>query len=328
MVVALFATGLKLERELTFRGWRNVARLLLVAMPLTIGAIALFGSLVMGLSLGAAIALGACLAPDRPGARGRHRRRPAGRRGRARAELLDHRRGRPQRRPRVPVPAARASRSPRATSLVEWALADVLYGIVAGIAIGALLGYGIAALTVRLRDRELLARELDGWVAIGAVAVIYGATEIAGAYGFLAAFAGGIGFRRYEHTHERNRGVHDGAEIVEDVAELALILVLGSCVTLTGLGVPGRERLGARAAAAPRHPPRRGAAEPRAHARVAARACVRRLVRRAWDRLAVLRVGGHRGSGRSARGRRGSSSGRSPWWSSSPSPCTASAHRR
>ena len=76
-------------------------------------------------------------------------------------------------------------------------------------------------------------------MAIGAVAVIYGATEIVGAYGFLAAFAGGIGFRRYEHTHERNRGVHDGAEIVEDVAELALILVLGSCVTLTGLGVPG-----------------------------------------------------------------------------------------
>ena len=190
-----------------------------------------------------------------------------------------------------------ASRSPSGDDLVEWALADVLYGIVAGIAIGALLGYGIAALTVRLRDRELLARELDGWVAIGAVAVIYGATEVAGAYGFLAAFAGGIGFRRYEHTHERNRGVHDGAEIVEDVARARAHPRARLLRHLDRPRRARRERLGARAAVAPRHPPRRGAAEPRAHARVAARACVRRLVRRAWDRLAVLRVGGHRGRG-------------------------------
>ena len=296
VVVALFATGLKLERELTFRGWRNVARLLLVAMPLTIGAIALFGSLVMGLSLGAAIALGACLAPTDPVLAGDIGVGPPG--------------DEDEREPNFSITGEAGLNDGLAfpflllgvaiaegDDLVEWALADVLYGIVAGIAIGAGLGYGIAALTVRLRDRELLARELDGWVAIGAVAVIYGATEIVGAYGFLAAFAGGIGFRRYEHTHERNRGVHDGAEIVEDVAELALILVLGSCVTLDRARRARRQRLDARAAAAPRHPPGRGAAEPRAHARVAARACVRRLVRRAWDRLAVLRVGGHRARG-------------------------------
>ena len=238
VVVALFATGLKLERELTFRGWRNVARLLLVAMPLTIGAIALFGSLVMGLSLGAAIALGACLAPTDPVLAGDIGVGPPG--------------DEDEREPNFSITGEAGLNDGLAfpflllgvaiaegDDLVEWALADVLYGIVVGIALGGALGYGIAALTVRLRDRELLARELDGWVAIAAVAVIYGATEIVGAYGFLAAFVGGIGFRRYEHTHERNRGVHDGAEIVEDVAELALILVLGSCVTLTGLGVPG-----------------------------------------------------------------------------------------
>jgi sodium/hydrogen antiporter len=237
-VVALFATGLKLERELSFRGWRNVARLLLVAMPLTIGAIALFGSLVMGLSLGAAIALGACLAPTDPVLAGDIGVGPPG--------------DEEEREPNFSITGEAGLNDCLACpflllgvaiaegdDLVEWALADIVYGIVAGIAIGGVLGYGIAALTVRLRDRELLAHELDGWVAIGAVAVIYGATEIAGAYGFLAAFAGGIGFRRYEHTHERNRGVHDGAEIVEDVAELALILVLGSCFTLTGLGEPG-----------------------------------------------------------------------------------------
>jgi NhaP-type Na+/H+ or K+/H+ antiporter len=238
VIVALFTTGLKLERELSFHGWRNVARLLLVAMPLTIGAIALFGSAVMGLSLGAAIALGACLAPTDPVLAGDIGVGPPG--------------DEDEREPNFSITGEAGLNDGLAfpflllgvaiaegDGLLEWALADIVYGIAAGLAIGAVLGFGMAWLTVRLRDRELLAKELDGWVAIAAVAVIYGVTEIAGAYGFLAAFAGGVGFRRYEHTHERNRGVHDGAEVVEDVGELALILLLGSCMTITALGEPG-----------------------------------------------------------------------------------------
>jgi sodium/hydrogen antiporter len=234
----LFATGLKLERELTFHGWRNVARLLLVAMPLTIGAIALFGSLAMGLSAGAAIALGACLAPTDPVLAGDIGVGPPG--------------DEDEREPNFSITGEAGLNDGLAFpflllgvaiaqdgSLLEWGLADVLYATAAGLAIGAVMGFAAGALTVWLRDRRLLAHELDAWVAIGAVVLIYGVTEVVGAYGFLAAFAGGVGFRRYEHSHERNRGMHEGVEVVEDVAELALILLLGSCMTLTGLGVPG-----------------------------------------------------------------------------------------
>ena len=49
VIVALFGTGLKLERALDPRAWGSVARLLVVAMPLTIGAVTLFGTTVMGL---------------------------------------------------------------------------------------------------------------------------------------------------------------------------------------------------------------------------------------------------------------------------------------
>ena len=126
-----------------------------------------------------------------------------------------------------------------AGSFAEWLAVDVLYGIAGGIAIGAALGWGIAAAAVRLRDRGLLAVGLDGWAAVGAVLAIYGVTEIAGAYGFLAAFAGGIAFRRYERDHEYNDGVHAGAEALERALELTMILFLGSLLTLDGLEVAG-----------------------------------------------------------------------------------------
>jgi NhaP-type Na+/H+ or K+/H+ antiporter len=94
---------------------------------------------------------------------------------------------------------------------------------------------------VRLRDRRLLAPELDSWLAPAAVLVVYGASEIAGGYGFLAAFAGGVAFRRYEREHEYNARVHYGAEVVEKFGELAIILMLGSSLTSAGLEAAGAD---------------------------------------------------------------------------------------
>jgi len=92
---------------------------------------------------------------------------------------------------------------------------------------------------VRLRDRDLLIGALDGWVAVAATLLIYGAAEAIGTYGFLAVFAGGLAFRRYERGHELNARVHHGAELVEKFGELAVILLLGSMLTLDGIGAPG-----------------------------------------------------------------------------------------
>jgi sodium/hydrogen antiporter len=64
VVMALFSAGLKLDRPLRLRAWSSVARLLLIAMPITIGLVALIGGGLLGLSAAAALLLGAALAPS------------------------------------------------------------------------------------------------------------------------------------------------------------------------------------------------------------------------------------------------------------------------
>jgi NhaP-type Na+/H+ or K+/H+ antiporter len=212
-------------------------------MPLTIAAVTVFGTEVMGLSLGAAIILGATLAPTDPVLAGDIGVGPPG-------DEEEHE-------PNFSVTGeaglndglafpfvilgAIVAGTEGSGWLTDWALEDVLYPIVVAVAVGGALGYGLAAAAVRLRDRHLLAKELDGWLAIAAVLLIYGSTEVLSAYGFLAAFAGGIAFRRYEHGHEYNEHVHAGAETVEKFGELALVLLLGSTLTLSGLQTPGWE---------------------------------------------------------------------------------------
>jgi NhaP-type Na+/H+ or K+/H+ antiporter len=52
-------------------------------------------------------------------------------------------------------------------------------------------------------------------------------------------FAGGVAFRRYERDHEVNVTVHEGAERLEKLLELGVILMLGSLLTIAGLSTPG-----------------------------------------------------------------------------------------
>jgi NhaP-type Na+/H+ or K+/H+ antiporter len=207
LVVAVFGAGLAVEDAIGWRKWRNVAMLLLVAMPLTIGAVALFGVWAMGLSTGAAIMLGAILAPTDPvlagdvglGAPGENTQSSE---------------------PRFSLHTEAGMNDGLAAPFIvlgifvlerggtgwlgEWILVDVLYALLAAAAVGAICGYGIAAGTVRLRNRHFLDHAFDQYVGLAAGLVAYGASESIGSYGFLAVFVAGFAFRRYEFGHEVN----------------------------------------------------------------------------------------------------------------------------
>ena len=242
VIIALFGTGLKLDRPLDWASWSGVARLLGIAMPLTIAGVVLFGAGVMGLSLGAAIVLGAILAPTDPVLAGdigvgppgdEDEHEPnfsvTGEAGLNDGLALPVPLPRPVRaRPRAARTGSASGSPPTSSTRSASRSRSAPWSATAS-----------AALAVRLRDRRLLASAFDSWLAIPSVLAIYGLTEIAGAYGFVAAFVGGVAFRRYEHTHEHNLAIHDGAEVVEKFGELIVILVLGSMLSFGGLGAPG-----------------------------------------------------------------------------------------
>ena len=66
VIVSLFTAGLKLRCPFPDSRWAAPLRLAFVSMVLTVGLVALLGSQFLGLSLGAAVLLGAILAPTDP----------------------------------------------------------------------------------------------------------------------------------------------------------------------------------------------------------------------------------------------------------------------
>jgi sodium/hydrogen antiporter len=242
LAIAVFATGLRLESDLRWRSWRKVALLIGVVMPLTIAGIALFGVLAMGLSLGAAVLLGSILAPTDPVLAGDVGVGSPGEGGDLHGE------------PRFSLSAEAGLNDGLASPFVllglllagsgtnalgRWIAADVVYATVIGVVLGAVGGYAIAAGSVRLRNRRFLDERLGIYAAVPVALGLYGLAEVVGAYGLVAAFVGGMAFRRYEFGHEVNRRAHEGAEVAEKFAELLVILLMASTVTLEAITAPG-----------------------------------------------------------------------------------------
>jgi NhaP-type Na+/H+ or K+/H+ antiporter len=135
---------------------------------------------------------------------------------------------------------------------------DVVWGVGAGLAIGAGCGTLVARLILWLRREHREGTGRDEFLALGLIALSYGLALLALTYGFLAVFAAGVALRAVERRHSSDKvpdevltmesvshsdetaldpetapahmagGVLAFNEQIERIVEVALVLVIGA----------------------------------------------------------------------------------------------------
>jgi NhaP-type Na+/H+ or K+/H+ antiporter len=238
VLVALMGAGLKLDRPLAWSTCPLTWRLLGIAMPLTIAALALLASALLGLGA-AAILLAASLAPTDPVLASDVQVGPPGQGLEdevrftltAEAGLND---GLAFPFVNLAIALALASRTGEPW-IGHWLTVDVIWKLAAGVVIGWLVGRGLGWLTFRLPNRANISRTGDGFVALGITAVSYGLTEMANGYGFLAVFVAAVAFRSVERHHRYHEKLHDFTEQLERLLMMILLVLFGGAISGGGL---------------------------------------------------------------------------------------------
>jgi sodium/hydrogen antiporter len=210
VIISLFSAGLKLRTPLRDSRWHIPVRLASLSMTLTVGMVALAGVYGLGLPLGAAVLLGAVLAPTDP----------------VLASDVQVEDPRDQDRLRFGLTGEAGLNDGTAFPFVmlglgllglhelgvagwRWLLVDVLWAITGGLAIGALLGTLVGKLILFLRQVHKETVGADDFLALGLIALAYGVALLGQTYGFLAVFAAGLALRRVERLSARGKSPPD-----------------------------------------------------------------------------------------------------------------------
>lgn len=269
MLISLFSVGLKLGLPLSNRGWRLPARLALVSMSITVALIAGIAMLGLGFSLGAAILLGAILAPTDPVLASDVQVLEASDRDRLRFSLTGEgglNDGAAF--PFVMLGMGLLGLHDLGDGLWRWLLLDVFWAIAGGLLIGGSLGTLVGKLVVYLRSRHKESVGLDEFLALGLIALAYGLAALCHGNGFLAVLAAGLALQRvreqpgkpvWRTTTETDAGIAAASEApethpkhasaymrqavqgfneqLERIAEVAIVLVVGAMLAYTYLPV-------------------------------------------------------------------------------------------
>ncbi|EWT01236.1 cation transporter [Intrasporangium oryzae NRRL B-24470] len=260
VLVALMGVGLALDRPFRLRdrtswaAWSPTWRLLALAMPLTIAGIALLGW-GLGLAPAVALLLGSILSPTDPVLAGDvqvggPQVRDEAEQGRAiedlaaeDAEIDEHDDVRFALTseaglndglafPFVYAALFLATLGPASSWLGGWLAWELVGKIAVGIAVGAAVGWALARVAFGSSSRPLqLAEQGEPLLALAALVMTYGLSELLGGYGFLAVFACGMTIRGAERGHHYHGAMHEVIERLERLLTLVVLLLLGMAMT-------------------------------------------------------------------------------------------------
>jgi len=236
VIVALFGAGMRIDNLRLGRAWWPTLRLLIVAMPLTIAAIALLGVGIAGLGVAAAVLLGAVLAPTDPVLAGdvqvgpphEGEEHPVRFTLTTEAALNDGLAF-----PFVYLGLALAVQGLAPSGWLEdWLMLDVAYRLIVGALAGWLGGKALGVVLFRIPGHATLADTGSDVIAIAGVLLCYGSTELVEGYGFISVTVMGLTLRRVEQDHTFHRRLHDFSEAIEHALTAGLLVALGMVLPL------------------------------------------------------------------------------------------------
>ncbi len=246
VIISLAGAGLAIDTRMTWRNWKPTFRLLIVTMPLTIVAVALAGTQILGLPLAAALLLAAALAPTDPVLARTVQVSPP---------------GKDEQPMEVALTAEAGMNDGLAFPFVYLAISVATYGWVAGqgiapdwfarwltfdlayrVGMGWVGGLAVGWVVSRVAFSRWGDAENGAWnsilMVLSATLLSYGLVEAVDGYGFLAVFA----CARAGRARTRDTGgaayekfVHHGADQLESILLVLLLIWFGTFLAIGGM---------------------------------------------------------------------------------------------
>ncbi len=199
VLISLFSAGVKMPVPVSFARWRTPLLLASVSMAVSVGMVAAFAYYLLGLPLGAGVLLGAILAPTDPVLATDVQIRHPGDRDQLRFTLTcEAGMNDGSAFPFVVLGMGLLGLHELGEFGLRWALVDVLWATVAGIAIGVIAGTALARVGWKLRGEPPAHKLMDDFLGLGLIGVVYGLSVLSGAWGFLAVFFAAVALRQTE----------------------------------------------------------------------------------------------------------------------------------
>lgn len=238
VIVSVFSCGLKINRPFKPEAWQTTIRLIGFLMPFCIFGLAAIAHWVLGMGWGAAILLGAILAPTDPVL--------------ASEVQLSHVEDKDEL--RFSLTSEGGLNDSLAFPFVyfgifalkdnnwnnwfeQWVAIDLIWAIAAAIVMGIAVAKVIVWCDCTLQKRRKADDLLEDFLAISLILLTYSLTELVNGYGFLAVFiAGAIVQHSYCVDRQKRQAQLKFTEQNEKLLEVTTILIIGTILSIEPIG--------------------------------------------------------------------------------------------
>lgn len=230
VIVSVFGCGLKINRPLKREAWQSTIRLIGLLMPISILMITAIAHYVLGMGWGAAVLLGAILAPTDPVLASEVQLAHVCDKDEVRFALTSE--GGLNDSLAFPFVyfGIYAFKDPDWNNWFKsWVAVDLLWAIAMGIVMGIVVAKAVVAIDRGLQKIRQADDLMEDFVALSIILLTYSLTELVNGYGFLAVFVAGLVVQRsYYIEQEKRMSQLEFTEQIEKLLEVTAIVILGT----------------------------------------------------------------------------------------------------